>query len=104
MLAYSYLFTDTVWTGQTATTYSDYNEFNECTTVNYDFAPLTKSLSGVYYAFNSLDLNLFYNQVWIYPNYIDCKMITRDLTYSIMFWNTYLFRTITVKDITNVNL
>jgi len=104
MLAYSCLFTDTVWTGQTATTYSDYNEFNEYTTVNYDFAPMPKSLSGVYYAFNSLDLNLFYNQVWIYPNYIDCKMITRDLTYSVIFWNTYFFRTITVKDVTNVNL
>jgi len=104
MLTYSYLFADTVWTGQTATTYSGYNEFNENTTINYDFAPLTKSLSGVYYAFNSLDLNLFYNQVWIHPNYIDCKMVTRDLTYSVIFWNTYFFRTITVKNITNVNL
>ena len=104
MLTYSRLFADTAWIGQTATTYSDYNEFNEYTTVNYNFAPLTKSLSGIYYAFNSLNLNLFYNQVWIYPNYIDCKAITRDLTYKVMFWNTYFFRDITVNEIVNVSL
>jgi len=103
MFTYSYLFTKAI---HKSCFYHTENKF-VANNVSSGFLLLQtnpKNFFGVKILIHSLGYYLYYDQVWITSDKIDCGLITIDLNYSIFMWNSYYDKSVTITNISTGSL